>query len=169
MQVVTTAVETGRITTVCGNVNLRTTLDDLVEQLELCQKSLSSYLEAKRSDFPRCEAFQLEFVDPMQFAVATPNTTFVSRFNFVSDSTLLEILPLGTDPAAVVPHFQAGLFDGLASVGFAKANPNQIVEMRSAQGECVTLIHDVKAQGRQRCAEVAYAPLSAPFLHCGIP
>lgn len=42
------------------------------------------------------------------------------RFYFVSDPTLLEILSLGSDPQSVVPHFQSGLFDSLASVTFDK-------------------------------------------------
>ena len=62
--------------------------------LQVCQKSLSAYLEAKRAEFP--------------------------RFYFVSDPVLLEILSLGSDPAAVVPHFQSGLFDSLANVTFDK-------------------------------------------------
>lgn len=43
------------------------------------------------------------------------------RFYFVSDPTLLEILSLGSDPPAVVPHFQSGLFDSLSNVTFDKA------------------------------------------------
>lgn len=42
------------------------------------------------------------------------------RFYFVSDPTLLEILSLGSDPPAVVPHFQSGLFDSLSNVTFDK-------------------------------------------------
>lgn len=76
----------------CANELLHSTLPHLLEQLELCQKSLSAYLEAKRSEFP--------------------------RFYFVSDPVLLEILSLGSNPANVVPHFQSGLFDSLANVTF---------------------------------------------------
>lgn len=76
----------------CGNELLQQLLPHLLEQLELCQKSLSAYLETKRAEFP--------------------------RFYFVSDPVLLEILSLGSNPAAVVPHFQSGLFDSLANVTF---------------------------------------------------
>ena len=74
---------------------LRAALPTLLEQLELCQKSLTAYLETKRAGFP--------------------------RFYFVSDPTLLEILSLGSDPPSVVPHFQSGLFDSLTSVTFDTA------------------------------------------------
>ena len=42
------------------------------------------------------------------------------RFYFVSDTTLLEILSLGSDPPSVIPHFQSGLFDSLSNVTFDK-------------------------------------------------
>ena len=82
------------VATCCGTELLRTLLPHLTEQLELCQKSLTAYLETKRAEFP--------------------------RFYFVSDPTLLEILSLGSDPPSVVPHFQSGLFDSLTSVSFDK-------------------------------------------------
>lgn len=90
--VASAAASRGVVDVCCGNELLQTTLPHLLEQLELCQKSLSAYLEAKRSEFP--------------------------RFYFVSDPVLLEILSLGSNPAAVVPHFQSGLFDSLANVIF---------------------------------------------------
>ena len=95
MQIVAHASEVkGVIALCCGSDTLATTLPTLAEQLELCQKSLTAYLETKRAEFP--------------------------RFYFVSDPTLLEILSLGSDPPSVVPHFQSGLFDSLSNVTFDK-------------------------------------------------
>ena len=96
-------------------------LPALADQLELCQKSLAAYLDRKRAAFP--------------------------RLYFVSDPTLLEILSLGSDPAAVVPHFQAGLFDSLAGVAFDKGCATRITDMVSAQGERVKLDKPVDATG----------------------
>lgn len=96
-QVVTFASETRNvIATLHDSVVLRSTLPTLLEQLEVCQKSLTAYLETKRAEFP--------------------------RFYFVSDPTLLEILSLGSDPPSVVPHFQSGLFDSLSGVTFDKVS-----------------------------------------------
>lgn len=100
---------------------LPSTLPGLLESLELCSKSLTAYLEGKRALFP--------------------------RFYFVSDPTLLEILSLGSDPAAVVPHFQSGLFDALAGVSFDKKDASKMVEMISVQGERVKLDAPVDAGG----------------------
>ncbi|KDD75755.1 hydrolytic ATP binding site of dynein motor region D1, partial [Helicosporidium sp. ATCC 50920] len=69
------------------------------------------------------------------------------RFNFVSDSTLLEILSLGSDPTAVIPHFQSGLFDAISNVTFDKNNPTQIVEMHSREGEVVPMATPVDTKG----------------------
>lgn len=62
---------------------------------------------------------------PRHAACASPSRTETKRsefprFYFVSDPTLLEILSLGSDPPAVVPHFQSGLFDSLSNVTFDK-------------------------------------------------
>lgn len=95
MQIVAFASETANVIAVCVTSDmLRSLLPALLEQLELCQKSLAAYLETKRAEFP--------------------------RFYFVSDPTLLEILSLGSDPPSVVPHFQSGLFDSLSNVTFDK-------------------------------------------------
>lgn len=93
---------------------LKGLLPYLTEQLELCQKSLTAFLDTKRAEFP--------------------------RFYFVSDPTLLEILSLGSDPAAVQPHFQSGLFDSLASVTFDKSDKTKMLEMHSSGGETVRFV-----------------------------
>lgn len=119
MKIVKSAAETPNIMqTCCGNELLKNLLPHLLDQLERCQKSLSLYLESKRAIFP--------------------------RFYFVSDPTLLEILSLGSNPTAVQPHFQSGLFDSLSSVTFS--DPTTMTEMHSG-GEKVTFEKPVVVQG----------------------
>ncbi|KAL4452763.1 hypothetical protein ABPG75_008425, partial [Micractinium tetrahymenae] len=122
MKVVQHAADTLNVVDTCVSTELlRSMLPHLLEQLELTQKSLSAYLEAKRSEFP--------------------------RFYFVSDPTLLEILSLGSDPPSVVPHFQSGLFDSLSNVTFDKADRTRMLEMFSREGECVPFAAPVEARG----------------------
>ena len=122
LQIVQNALETKNVVATCfGNEMMKTMLPHLLEQLELCQKSLSAYLETKRAEFP--------------------------RFYFVSDPTLLEILSLGSDPPSVVPHFQSGLFDSLTNVSFDKVDKTKMTEMFSQQGEKVEFERPVEAKG----------------------
>lgn len=110
MKIVSNAFDVKNVVQTCyGNELMKNLLPHLTEQLELCQKSLSAYLETKRADFP--------------------------RFYFVSDPTLLEILSLGSDPQAVQPHFQSGLFDSVSAVTFDRADKTKITELHSVQGE----------------------------------
>ena len=126
VQIVTGALETKNVVAACfGNELMKTMLPHLLEQLELCQKSLSAYLETKRAEFP--------------------------RFYFVSDPTLLEILSLGSDPPSVVPHFQSGLFDSLTNVSFDKVDKTKMLEMFSQQGEKVEFERPVEAKGVLAC------------------
>ena len=90
MKVVTTAIETRNVVqTGYGNELMKNLLPHLTEQLELCQKSLTAFLDTKRAEFP--------------------------RFYFVSDPTLLEILSMGSEPQLVTPHFQSGWGGGASS------------------------------------------------------
>ena len=122
MKIVQNALEVMNVVQTCyGNELMKSLLPHLLEQLELCQKSLSAYLEQKRAEFP--------------------------RFYFVSDPTLLEILSLGSNPQAVQPHFQSGLFDSLTAVTFDKNDKSLMTEMFSPQNEKVVFEAPVKAAG----------------------
>ena len=81
-------------------------LSDLYSQLEACQKSLSDYLETKRTSFP--------------------------RFYFLSDDELLQIL--GTsDPTAVQEHMLK-LFDNTAALTFDRT-ASKVIGMVSSEKE----------------------------------
>lgn len=92
----------------------------LLEQLELCQKSLTVYLESKRLIFP--------------------------RFFFISDPVLLEILGQASDPTSIQPHLLS-IFDGVARVEFDEEHPETIVSMFSSNGEKIPLLNSVRCIG----------------------
>ena len=69
----------------CCKDALKQMIPYLNEQLELCQQSLTGYLEAKLKH------------------------SMFSRFYFVSDPVLLEIRPLGSNPEAIIPNLPAML------------------------------------------------------------
>ncbi|KAL0250960.1 hypothetical protein GEMRC1_000174 [Eukaryota sp. GEM-RC1] len=104
----------------CTNDTLENLLPHLIEQLELCQKSLSHYLESKRSLFP--------------------------RFYFVSDSQLLEILGQASDPNNIQSHLKS-ISENIGRVIFDQKKPNDIIALKSVEGEIVPLVKRVTAQG----------------------
>ena len=115
------ALETRNVIMYCfGNDVLKNLLPHLLEQLEVCQKALSGYLDQKRSTFP--------------------------RFYFVSDAVLLEVLSQGSNPEAIQPHL-ASVFDSIDSIAFDKHEANKVVSFKAAVGEGLTLHNAVKAEG----------------------
>ncbi|KAF5830619.1 hypothetical protein DUNSADRAFT_14266 [Dunaliella salina] len=92
--------------------------ETLAEQLEICQKSLSEYLDTKRCAFP--------------------------RFFFISDDELLSIL--GTsDPTSVQEHMLK-LFDNCAALRFGRGNKS-IIGMTSSEKEAFSFQAPVAIEG----------------------
>mgnify|MGYP006090208885 FL=1 len=81
----------------------------------MCQKALNSYLEEKRSKF--------------------------SRFYFIGDDDLLEILGQAKNPAVIQTHLKK-LFAGIFKVELSENN-TKIKSMISAAGEYVPLLTPV--------------------------
>ncbi len=103
-----------------GDESLRSMLPHLAEQLELCQKSLSGYLETKRNLFP--------------------------RFYFASDPVLLEILGQQSDPHSIQTHVQS-LFDSVYRVTFDKVKRTMLTGLVAPQGEQLPLSLPVEGTG----------------------
>lgn len=114
------AFEVKNVVGFCYGNNPLQSLQFMKDQLEICQKSLTGYLEQKRNCFP--------------------------RFYFVSDPVLLEILSQASDPTSIQKHLQS-IFDSISSVTFDTKHKHVINVMHSPEGESVNFEKPFACEG----------------------
>jgi dynein heavy chain 2 len=100
-----------RVMCLSGIAGFQETLNNIMNQLERCQKALNDFLEEKRNKFP--------------------------RFYFLGDDDMLEILGQSQNPSIIQLHLKK-LFSGINKVKFGENN-EKLLAMKSSLGEEVML------------------------------
>ncbi|CAD7952833.1 unnamed protein product, partial [Amoebophrya sp. A25] len=124
---------------VCTVRGITEQFTSLQDQLDRCQKALNTYLEEKRTSFP--------------------------RLYFIGDEDLLEILGQSSNPAVIQTHLKK-LFAGIHTVEFEK-DTQRILCMRSSLGEVVQLntpIRVLEGDGEPRPVEQWLSELAAEMV-----
>ncbi|VDM11275.1 unnamed protein product [Wuchereria bancrofti] len=109
-------VEDSRIVSLSTRTSLKRTLEQIIDQLNRCQKALNQFLEEKRNAFP--------------------------RFYFLGDDDLLEMLGQLMNETVIQTHLKK-LFQGIHKVIFGD-NGEAIIAMVSGDGETVQLSKPVR-------------------------